>query len=38
MNTVRLPHHRYRLTPAGGCALAMLGFWVAVALLVARCA
>ena len=29
---------RYRITPAGWCALAMLGFWVVVALLVARCA
>ena len=38
MNTVKLPHHRYRLTPAGWALLACLGFWVGVALLIARCA
>lgn len=35
MNTVRLPHHRYHLTPAGWMALAVLAFWCIVLTLIA---
>lgn len=38
MNTVKLPHQRYRITPAGWAVLACLGFWVGIALALTHCA